>query len=460
MLGGRRVLHDLDWTLQPGEHWAVFGGNGAGKTSFLRLLAGELWPAPGGGRRTYDFGGGPQRDAVLARRWTRLVTPELHDRFLRRRTRMTGARLVATGFADSPILRGPPSPADAAVASDMLGELGLADLAARRWSELSRGEQRLLLLVRAMVTRPRLLMLYEICDGLDAGARRRVLQVVDQLAAAGAQMVFATHRPAELPGCVTRVLRLADGRIAATTPPDNRQVREPWAPPAVGSNLVRLRGVTLYRGDRPVLRDLDWRIRGGERWQLRGANGVGKSSLLKLLHGDLRPALGGSIEWFGTGALPDIWAVRRRTGLVSDDLQARYAGYVTVTQCVATGFNASIGRAPALDPERRRTVAAVLADLGLSALAGVNVQALSHGQFRRVLLARALVQRPALLLLDEPFSGLDAGWSAVAWRCLRQLADRDTAVVFASHEPVPDPAFFNRTLKLADGRAGQLPTMD
>src|SRR6185436_16837481 len=89
-LGGRPVLHGLHWALRPGEHWAVLGGNGSGKSTFLKLIRGEVWPSPGSNaRRTYAFDGAPQTSAVGIRQLVALVSPELQQRYLRQEWNLT-----------------------------------------------------------------------------------------------------------------------------------------------------------------------------------------------------------------------------------------------------------------------------------------------------------------------------------------------------------------------------------
>lgn len=207
------VLRKVDWQLRRGQHWAVFGANGSGKTSFLKLLYGDLAPAHGGeiARR----GLGPGRPIELWKRRIGYVSPELQ-------TEYAGAgdliELVASGATASIGL------VDAAPAElrrrarRWLRFFGLAGLERRRPRELSYGQMRRALIARALVHEPELLLLDEPLTGLDALQRGLVKRRLDDLARTGTTIVIAVHQHEDLPGCITRLLRIRSrGLEVATT---------------------------------------------------------------------------------------------------------------------------------------------------------------------------------------------------------------------------------------------------
>ncbi|MDH3509589.1 MAG: ATP-binding cassette domain-containing protein [Gammaproteobacteria bacterium] len=467
-LGGRRILDDLDWTLLPGEHWALFGTNGSGKTTFLRLIAGQQWPTPSPPhQRTYDFGNGSEEHAVYAHQYIRLLSPELQDRYYRFNWNPTGWALIATGFADSPILRRQPEAPQVQAISDLVECLKIGCLINRRFLEMSRGEQRKLLLARAVIRSPRVLLLDEICDGLDQSARHQLLGFIDDLSGLGVHFVFASHRRQEIPRAINRYMILQNGRIADaghmanldrlaaadTGVVDKVSGQHQRGSDAPESVLIAIENADLYRGDVRVLTALNWRLRANQNWLIRGSNGSGKSTLIKLLHAEIRPALGGRIAWFGMRPPINVWQLRKRLGIVSDDLQSNYSEAVTVYQCVASGFFASIGRIPLLTARQKRCIDKWIEILELDALRAKRIDQLSYGQFRRVLMARALVQRPDILLLDEPMSGLDSDSMALIWSLLVRLSSQGTRIVMASHEREIIGGLFTHQLTLENGQA-------
>lgn len=467
-LRGKPVLDAIDWSLATGEHWAVFGGNGSGKTTFLRLIAGQQWPVPGCRRqRIYDFGAGPEVHAVNALRKIRLVGPELQDRYHRFEWNPTGRALIATGYFDSPILRIRPKAEQRRAIKGLIEQLQIGHLADRHFLELSRGEQRKLLIARAVVSRPRMLLLDEVCDGLDPTIRQDLLGFIAGLCEKGTQLVFATHRRHEIPRTINRCVVLKDGRIVAdgdfkrldsaaeteSVLPEPLPARRSSGAKDRDAELIGVANADLYRGDVRVLKGLNWKLQSGQHWLIRGDNGSGKSTLIKLLHADLRPALGGKISWFGLRNPVNVWALRKRLGLVSDELQSSYSDAATVYQCVATGFSASIGRLPLLDARQRRRIDEILNTLRLGAIRSMSIHRLSYGQFRRTLIARALVQCPLVLLLDEPTSGMDRDFAALIWSELLRLAGQGTHIVMASHEVEIVSGLFTHQLTLDDGRA-------
>jgi molybdate transport system ATP-binding protein len=456
-VAGTTLLHRVSWRLGPRQHWGVVGANGSGKSTFLALLSGARWPVPGRGSRTYDFGNGPQRDAIDARREITLVGHELQDRYAHWGWNFRALDVVLSGIFRTDVPRKQPATAEALRARAILRDLGLEHLADRPFLELSRGEQRRVLIARSLAFRPSVLLLDEPASGLDAAARRTLNDMLARVAER-AQLIVTGHATDDIPAIATHILEIASGHIIASgtaaearararrssgnqpklesgVPAAARAARSDVPPPAQGNGtvLIDVRDADVWLGGRRVLHALDWRLREGQHWLVTGANGAGKSSFLRLLHGQLRPSIGGGVSWPGLGDPGSIWVLRRSVAWVSPELQAGYRYRSTVHDCIASGFDSSLGLVRALRPEERERVAVLLERFDLAALAARKLTELSYGQFRRVLLARALVHRPRVLLMDEPWEGLDRQTGALLARRLAESVAEGTQLVCASH---------------------------
>jgi len=232
-----------------------------------------------------------------------------------------------------------------------------------------------------------------------------------------------------------------------------RRVTATSAATANGSVLLRLSRVDLYVDYRPVLCDVDWQLRRGEHWAVFGANGAGKSSFLKLLYGDLSPAVGGRIERTGFPAGTPISEWKRQVGYVSPELQSDYAVNVTVFDLVVSGAYASIGLVDEATVRDRRAANHWLRFFGLLSVAKRRPRELSYGQLRRALVARAMAAPVArILLLDEPLTGLDPKQRAIMKRLLERLMKRLTVIV-AVHHAEDLPRGMTHGLRLHNRRA-------
>jgi molybdate transport system ATP-binding protein len=222
-------------------------------------------------------------------------------------------------------------------------------------------------------------------------------------------------------------------------------------PTRTATALIDIERADVWLRGRRVLDDVSWRLADGEHWLVTGANGSGKSTFLKLLHGQLRPALGGRISWPALGNPRNVWQLRRQIGYVSAELHADYRYPATVQQCIASGIESSIGLTRALTGGELERVEELLDRFELAALASRPLTSLSYGQMHRVLLARTLINEPRIVLLDEPWEGLDRATRALVSRQIETAAVAGAQIVCASHI-VDGGLQFTDLLRIVDGR--------
>jgi zinc transport system ATP-binding protein len=211
--------------------------------------------------------------------------------------------------------------------------------------------------------------------------------------------------------------------------------------------VISLRGVTAELGGRPVLRGIDLGVGRGEVVALLGANGSGKSTAIRTIIGQV-PAGAGTIELFGTPrhAFRD-WA---RVGYVPQRTTAAGGVPATVTEIVSSG-RLSRTRFGVFRRADREAVRHALELVGLADRAGDSVDALSGGQHQRVLIARALVAEPELLIMDEPMAGVDLASQEVLARTLEQQVAAGTTILLVLHELGPLEPLIDRAVVLRDG---------
>jgi iron complex transport system ATP-binding protein len=229
--GGVRVLDDLSLTIREGEHTAILGPNGAGKTTLLNLLTFE--------DRALAIPEGPPAVRVFGQdRWhvfelrTRIgiVSATLHARFVAGHSsgRITGEDAVVSGFfaTQGVLLYVEVTEAMREAARDALARVEAAHLGAKTLDEMSTGEARRVLIARALVNRPRALVLDEPTTGLDVVARHRFLEMVRRLAAGGTTIILITHHVEEIIPEIGQVVLLDRGHVAAKGPKAEMLTRE------------------------------------------------------------------------------------------------------------------------------------------------------------------------------------------------------------------------------------------
>lgn len=223
----------------------------------------------------------------------------------------------------------------------------------------------------------------------------------------------------------------------------------------MGSPYLELQAIEAWLGAKAVFTDLSLRLDRGEHAVVLGPNGSGKSSLIRLLCRELYPVVkpGSALRIFGSETV-NLWELRRRIGLLSCDLEARHHPGLRGVDVVHGGWFGSVGLGPHLHPtaSQHQRVERLMAELQLDQLAQRRFGELSSGERRRLLLARALVHQPEVLVLDEPTNGLDLRSRHQPLQLMRHLAMGGTTLLLVTHQIeaiVPEIA---RVLLLQKGR--------
>ncbi|MBT8081549.1 MAG: ATP-binding cassette domain-containing protein [Gammaproteobacteria bacterium] len=221
--------------------------------------------------------------------------------------------------------------------------------------------------------------------------------------------------------------------------------------------LVEIGGATIWRGSTLVFDNLDLVIEQHERVAIVGPNGSGKTTLLKTFNRELYPVVdpGTTFRILGRERW-NVWELRKRVGVVSQDLQQRYTPTTTALEVVVSGFHSSIGvhgiLADRVSEEQVGAARATLTDVGIGELAATPLKSMSTGQQRRCILARALVHRPQTLILDEPTAGLDFAASFDYLARIRALSASGHNIVIVTHHLNEIPPEVERIILLQEGR--------
>ena len=464
----RHILNDFNLTLYEGEHAVIRGGNGAGKSTLLRLLRGEQWPDQIDHRRAglvlWHGPEGTDPSPLTGRKVTSLVSAMQQERVVHQEWRVDGERLVLGGFSDAIYIAQQPTSEMCETAYQLVRLLGGVHLLKKPVTAMSQGQLRLMLVARSLVRKPGVLLLDEVTDGLDARARNTLLDALER-ASELSTLVMTTHRPETLPSWIGRQIVLENGK--AVDGPMLETAVEPEKEPAPVASAPELKGIrgcsariaikdaSVFIDRVPVLYDINWTINPGENWAVLGGNGAGKSTLLRLLAGDEIVAYGGEIvrELPRQGGVVDrLEVLRKGVRLVSDRQQATYTYDITGEELVFSGIDNSVGVYREPSEKELAQVTDILASLHLEFLAKRTIRSCSTGEFRRLLLARALAGEPDLLLLDEPFSGLDAPSRNEFFALLNQLARQGVQMILVTHHKADIFPAITHMLQLENGR--------
>lgn len=467
-LGAQKVLDCIDLTIHPGEHWAVTGQSGSGKTVLAHTLAGRHFFS-GHIHTSFDTPETFHHSIVVVEQQHRFKDlTNRSDFYYQQRFNSFDAEQTATVAQE---LSNYISPANEAAAAQWISLLQINDLMEEPLIQLSNGENKRLQLIIALLQQPKLLVLDNPFVGLDVNGREILHHILDKISTTGITLLLITT-PDQLSPCITHVATLEKGVLTNAVPAAQYQAPAPAtiALPVSTATLQAITGVadadfttaikmvdvTIQYEKKYILQHIDWEVKRGERWSLSGPNGAGKSTLLSLITGDNPQAYANEIYLFDRrrGSGESIWDIKKKTGYVSPEMHLYFDYTATCFQAIASGLFDTIGLFRTLTAEQEALVYQWISLMQLDAKAHQGLSRLSAGEQRLALLARALIKHPALLILDEPCQGLDAAHTQLFRHLVDAIcAHSPTTLVYVSHYRSEIPACVNKFLQLEKGKA-------
>lgn len=340
---------------------------------------------------------------------------------------------------------------------------------------LSSGEQKKALLEYLLKDNPQFLMIDNPFDALDVESVRVLKQKLDALSDT-MPIIQVFKRRSDLLPFISNAMRIENDTIIYSDTIVNYlnkyTKRSPFKlngsiPEPLDSykldttTLVSFTDVTVLYEDRKTLNNINWRIKQGEFWHLKGANGTGKTTILTMINGDNPKAFGQSIYLFGIrkGSGENVWQIKKLVGYFTPAMMELFKGQHTAEQMVISGLTDSIGLYQQATYNQIDLAGQWLKLIGVYNMKDKPFFALSQIQKRMVLIARAMIKHPPLLILDEPSTGLD-DYSASMLSVLINKMSREssTAILYVSHRREPDlkPTLTYQLTKTEDGSIGKI----
>jgi molybdate transport system ATP-binding protein len=489
-------LEDLSWKIEDGQQWAILGANGSGKSTLVKALFGgvpvirgkvichfsnsEVPAYPEDLSGIAYVSSDAHRDLIQ-----RSMLEDCFRDFSGRTTEFTPVKSVLTEGLEKE--RAGSEPGGRAI--EVSRKLGIDRLLERPVDSISIGESRKLLIAKALLKEPKLLILDKPFDALDQKSMRSLQGILKELIENGVRIVLITNRVEEILEPITHVMLMKEGKIIASGKKSEvldagsveallgsdskefeidealyeeiKEAGELLHPEmgrgflSVSEPLVQLKDVVVRYDSVVVLDHISWSVRTGENWAVLGPNGAGKSTLLKLIIGENQQAYANDIWIWGRkkGTDLSVWDIRKHIGYVSADLQAKYRAETSAFDVACSGFHDSVGLYRPCNDLEAKVANLWLRLVGLDAFASKRFNELSFGQRQLLLIARAMVKNPLLLILDEPCDGLDAKNRAKLLKIIDWVIRRTKAtVIFTTHRRDEIPGRIQNTLILEKGR--------
>ena len=420
-----RMTEPVNLSINEGEQIAIVGPNGSGKSLLIDIMIGR-WPLLMN-EVEYNFS---HSESSLACENIRYIT--FRDSYGDSDTNLYyQQRWNSQDMEITPVVKDLlPKCHDTELEGKLYNLFGIEEMLDKHVVLLSSGELRKFQLVKTLLTQPRVLIMDNPFIGLDAGTRSMLKTLLEQLTEMfSLQLILVVSKPNDIPDFITHIIpvenrvcgekmsrmeylsicRQEPSRILSKEKEQKILDLEANGEDLVTDEIVHLDKVNIGYGNRRILKDLEWTIKKGEKWALSGENGAGKSTLLSLICADNPQSYTCDITLFGKkrGTGESIWDIKKHIGYVSPEMFRSYLKNLPVIEIVASGLFDTVGLYRRPKPEQLAICEWWLDIFGIADLKERNFLQLSSGEQRLVLLARAFVKDPELLILDEPLHGLD-----------------------------------------------------
>ena len=442
-----------------GENWLVYGLNGSGKSILAKTLM-----------KSYQSLCGTIIHNLPGNDWNRITSNMAHLSFNSQYGGSDEGMCYQMRWNQGLLDDSLPKVKDVLSLSklpDCFSHLKLENLMERYIISLSSGEFRRFQIAQMLCTGARIIIIENPYIGLDEQNRAIVAELLQELVKiSGVQLILLESRLPENLSLFSHIVLIEDGRVAKyplneglaaiktaavkTTAKDYSAAHSVTA--ECGKELLKLQNVSIRYGNRTILKDLSWSLKAGEKWALTGRNGSGKSTLLSLICADNPQAYSCNITLFGRkrGTGESIWDIKRNIGYLSPEMYKSYRKPLPVENIVASGLFDTIGLYVEPKEEHLQRVERWMELFNLSRFRGTNYMHLSDGWQRMVLLARAFVKNPPLLILDEPFHGLDNKNRTLAAEIIESWCRQpEKSLIMVSHYKQDFPQSITHTLNLS-----------
>ena len=462
-----RMKQPVNLTINKGEQIAIVGPNGAGKSLLVDIMIGR-WPLLMN-EVEYDFS--PSASSLVCDNIKYITFRDSYgdsDTNLYYQQRWNSQDLEITPLVKDLL----PAVQDSPYTEKLYTLFGVEEMLDKHIVLLSSGEMRKFQIVKTLLANPRILIMDNPFIGLDAETRVLLKDLFLQLINGfSLQLILVVSKPNDIPDFITHVIpveNLTCGEKSTREEFLSTCKQEPshiLAEEKVQrilelkndnekldtDEIVNLDKVRIGYGSRCILNDLNWTIKKGEKWALSGENGAGKSTLLSLICADNPQSYTCNITLFGKkrGTGESIWEIKKHIGYVSPEMFRSYLKNLPVIDIVASGLYDTIGLYRRPKPEHLSVCEWWLDIFGISHLKERNFLQLSSGEQRLVLLARAFVKDPDLLILDEPLHGLDNYQCRLVKDIIEVFCQRnDKTLIMVTHYPEELPSTITHSLHI------------
>ncbi|HDL5699608.1 TPA: molybdate ABC transporter ATP-binding protein ModF [Mannheimia haemolytica] len=430
--------------IQPNDFWVVVGGNGSGKTAFSLALQGKISLYSG------DYDNSFQHIQLLSFEQQQKMLEQIfkarnNDSVSPDDFGLTARQVILNGSQK------------AALCEEYAHKLNIQHLLERPFMHLSTGESRKVLFCQMLVSEPDLLILDEPFEGLDQQSVQYWQQLITELQSKMA-LVLIVNRFNDIPDAANHIalldnlslilqgeraeieqqavysqLKFAEENVNVPLPDS----AAPLLSLPENINPFELEKVTIQYGKKKILDNLSWTVEPKQHWWIKGPNGAGKSTLLSIITGDHPQSYANKVRLFGKqrGSGETIWDIKKNIGYVSSQLHMDYRVNCSAMEVILSGFFDSIGVYQQVPNALQLKAMEWLERLNLATFAKKPFRSLSWGQQRLLLITRAMVKHPPILILDEPLQGLDGVNRKLVKQFIEQLvSNSQTQLLFVSHQ--------------------------